>query len=302
MPLISVVIPTLGRYQILNDTLNDLAGQSIKDFEVLVIDQTKKEEAAPVDHEALTVKYFWLPAPSASGARNVGIKHAAADIVLFLDDDVQIRNPAFLASHLAHYTSKEYCGVAGAILSPGEGFRDTRHRLSYKKNWGWLFFPINYSQPIPVPNGWAGNLSVRTHLARAIGGMDEQFEKGAFREESDFCLRLTKQYGPLMYEPAACLIHLGAASGGLRTWKTASNVKSQQHFDGFFYFLFKNIRLQHYPPHLMTFYIIFFHKKGFLARPKQLFTALGRTFKGFFHAVAKRKQGPLYLEKPPVTK
>lgn len=302
MPLISVVIPTLGRYAILKDTLNDLARQSVKDFEVLVVDQTKKEEASPVEHESVTIKYFWLPVPSASGARNVGIKHASADVVLFLDDDIQITNTEFLASHLKHYVNNNYCGVAGAILSPGGGFRDTRHRLSYKKNWGWLFFPINYSQPTPVSNGWAGNLSVRTELARLIGGMDEQFEKGAFREESDFCLRLIKQYGPLMYEPAAWLIHLGAASGGLRTWKTVSNVKSQQHFDGFFYFLFKNIRVQHYPQHLMTFYLIFFHKKGFLARPKHLFTALGRTFKGFSHAIAKRKQGPLYLEKSPVIK
>ena len=69
-----------------------------------------------------------------------------------------------------------------------------------------------------VRNGASNHLSVRRREALAIGGMDAQFEKGAHREESDFCLRYTDRYGPLLFDPEATLVHLGDQSGGCRTW------------------------------------------------------------------------------------
>ena len=62
-----------------------------------------------------------------------------------------------------------------------------RNKLSYHKSSGWLFFPQNYAYGDVVSVVIArGNLSVRRSFAIDVGGMDENYQKGAHREEADF--------------------------------------------------------------------------------------------------------------------
>lgn len=92
-PLISIVIPTINRYSDLQNTLNDLQQQSVREYEVLIIDQTDVNDFCSI-HFPQT-KHLHKAFKSASKARNVGLLEAKAPIVLFLDDDVMIENPDF---------------------------------------------------------------------------------------------------------------------------------------------------------------------------------------------------------------
>lgn len=107
--------------------------------------------------------------------------------------------------------------------------------------WGWMNLPANYARPCRTRNGGSGNLSVRRDWALAVGGMDAWFEKGARREETEFNLRYTKQFGPLVFDPEAGLVHL-SAGGGSRLWGHVRRTVPMHHIVGHWYFILRAIR------------------------------------------------------------
>ncbi len=248
MKKLSVIIPTLGRKEELFNTLNDLSIQNLpkEQWEVIVVIQNEpniEEFRLRSEEWGINLSLYFSSAPNASLARNIGLLESKGDVVLFLDDDLVIKNPDFLQVHLSGSSNPQVSGVFGQVLDPGVPSRDSRHRLSYKKHIGWMFFPPNYSKVSYIENGGAGNLSVRRNEAIEIGGMDINYEKGAHREESDFCLRLTRKNGLLLFDPRASIIHLGAANGGCRQWGKNEGLHPDHHVFGEWYFILKGLKI-----------------------------------------------------------
>jgi glycosyltransferase involved in cell wall biosynthesis len=245
-PFVSVVIPSLGRDERLKATAQNLARQEYPSWECIIVLQGPLRSATLVGiSEALRdrLRLFHADEPNASLARNIGLSEAKGDVVLFLDDDIEIRNPGFLRAHARHYLDAGTSGVAGQVLGPGASPRRRRHWLSRYDTFGWLFFPITYEFPARIASGPSSNLSVRRSSALAVGGMDAQFEKGAHREESDFALRLVKRFGPLHFDPNASLVHLGEPIGGCRSWGHNSGVYPLHHVCGEWYFILRALKL-----------------------------------------------------------
>ena len=246
-PFVSVVIPSLGRDDRIQATAQNLARQEYPAWECIIVLQGPLRSATLVGiSEALgdRLRLFRADEPNASLARNIGLSEAKGDVVLFLDDDVEIRNPGFLRAHARHYINASTSGVAGQVLGPGISPRRRRHRLSRYDTFGWLFFPTTYDFPARIACGPSSNLSVRRSSALAVGGMDAQFEKGAHREESDFALRLVKRFGLLHFDPEASLVHLGEPVGGCRSWGHNSGVHPLHHVCGEWYFILRALKLR----------------------------------------------------------
>lgn len=244
---LSIVIPTIGRKQDLLNTIRDLTNQNLdKDnWECLIITQSEIDIESIreiVLKNKIHLKVFYLEQPNASLARNIGLIEAKGEIVLFLDDDLIIENRSFLNNHLRHYLNNDNCGVVGQVTDITKKVRNDRHKWSYKKRVGWLYFPNNYNNEALVLNGGAGNLSVNKKMAIKTGGMDINYEKGAHREESDFCLRLTKKYGLMKFDPEASAIHIGSKTGGCRTWGMNTGIHPLHHIIGEWYFIFNGLK------------------------------------------------------------
>ena len=112
-PLISVIIPLgEGHARYVIDALDSLVAQTFQNWEAIVVnDSGEKIERIPGAPYARII-----PAPKklgAGGARNLGLKHARAPFVFFLDAD-DILNPDALTLMLAEYaknkTSYVYSG------------------------------------------------------------------------------------------------------------------------------------------------------------------------------------------------
>ena len=295
---LSIIIPTLNRYEDLKNTLKDLDQQGYQNFEVIIIDQTddwdfRKLMVSPrVLHKREGIK-------SASKARNIGLRKATGKYVLFLDDDVIIESKNYLQCIVDNFQKVGAVGVVGPIIEQQNPVvRMDRHVWSLNKNWGWLFFPRNYGKPCMINDGGAGNLAVIRKNALDIGGMDEQFVKGAHREESDFNQRYTKRFGWYNYDPKCALIHIGRRTGGVRTWDNIRSkaVKSQHHYDGSWYFLYKNVSIIHWPAHILSMKIFFLLRKELFVRPDWMLISIWRWIRGFFNGFVKHRQGPIYME------
>ena len=237
---ISVVIPTFKRDKYLHWVLFDLSRQAHVDFEVIVIYQ-----AQPIMDgiELLSCKprVYLADEPNASLARNIGLLEARNEIVLFLDDDVRVADPHFLSKHLRNYDDPTVPGVYGQVLECGQHPIDRPAPEMIETSWGWMLLPPNYAQRCRTRNGGAGNLSIRRDWAMAVGGMDAHFEKGARREETEFNLRYTQRYGPLVFDPEASLIHL-SADGGSRAEGHVVRTVPLHHIVGHWYFLLAALR------------------------------------------------------------
>jgi tetratricopeptide (TPR) repeat protein len=91
-PLVSVIIPTRGRAQLLRDAVASALGQDYDRVEILVVNDGG-EDVAPVLATTLAGRahragLYALPAPrGAAAARNRALREAQGEVIAFLDDD-----------------------------------------------------------------------------------------------------------------------------------------------------------------------------------------------------------------------
>jgi glycosyltransferase involved in cell wall biosynthesis len=88
-PLVSVIIPTLNRPQLLKRAIASVLSQSFADFEVLVIDDSSTGDASSVvrSFNDPRIHYTKNQQKGANAARNYGIQLSKDSLIAFLDDD-----------------------------------------------------------------------------------------------------------------------------------------------------------------------------------------------------------------------
>src|SRR5262245_30240367 len=91
--LISVIIPTLGRPQMLRRCLDSLAKQTMRVSEVLIVhcgDDAETRELAADSGWGFEVRYFHHPERNCAQQRNFAVAHARHDNLLLMDDDNEV--------------------------------------------------------------------------------------------------------------------------------------------------------------------------------------------------------------------
>ena len=83
---ISIIIPTYNRAKFLLEAVNSVFNQTVKPFEIIVIDDGSNDNTKEV-LENLDVKYIYQKNRGVSSARNRGVKEAKGDWICFLDSD-----------------------------------------------------------------------------------------------------------------------------------------------------------------------------------------------------------------------
>jgi len=89
LPLVSVVVPTHNRPDMLAEALASVRAQTFKDYEIIVISNGEGASARLASTVAARygARYFELDMGNASIARNRGIEHAKGEWIALLDDD-----------------------------------------------------------------------------------------------------------------------------------------------------------------------------------------------------------------------
>lgn len=103
---VSVVITTYNRPDFLKEALVGLKNQTIKPFEVIVIDDNSSKDYQEVFPliESLNARYLKQSVScGANKARNIGISESSGDVVAFLDDD-DVWLPNYLEVISAEFT------------------------------------------------------------------------------------------------------------------------------------------------------------------------------------------------------
>jgi glycosyltransferase involved in cell wall biosynthesis len=131
--LVDVLIPTYGRPAGLAIVLTSLLGQTFRDFNVIVADQTPEAQSYldSVEIQTLTRALAWhghsvsllrnLPARGLAQQRQFLLEHSRAPFVHYLDDDVILDPPVL--ERMLRVLRKEGCGFVGCAAT-GLGYLD----------------------------------------------------------------------------------------------------------------------------------------------------------------------------------
>jgi GT2 family glycosyltransferase len=236
---LSVAIPTYGRDQVLIDSVSALLALDPPPWELLVIDQTPRHDAASEGMLAAwqdegRIRWLRLPIPSITGAMNRALQEARGDRVLFLDDDI-LPDPQLLAAHERTGETHPDAMLAGRVLQPWhEGRSDPEEGP----------FLFNSLRPRSVEEFMGGNVAIPRKLALELGGFDQNFVKVAYRFEAEFAHRWRRAGHPIQYVPDALIHHLRAERGGTRSYGKHLTTVRPDHAVGRYYF---RLRTQPFP-------------------------------------------------------
>jgi glycosyltransferase involved in cell wall biosynthesis len=132
-PVVSVVIPTYNRAELLGNTLVSVAGQGYRPLEVVVVDDGSDDEtgaiieSARVDFEGAGITLCSQRLESNSGvsrARNVGLSLATGSLIAFLDSD-DLWKPQFASTLVGLLRRNPGCGAVFC----GNVFIDSAERV-----------------------------------------------------------------------------------------------------------------------------------------------------------------------------
>jgi len=195
--LMSVVIPTLNKVELLRQTLAALRGQDLGRpgaWEVVVVDDGSSDGTAAYlgaqsDWHSPELRVVRPPRNvGRAAARNLGAAVAGGDFLLFLDDDI-VAPAGLLSAHLDLLTTRPDCGTIGyavtapdLIDAPHFFYIDTRGvaRLS--------------AGPAPARFFVTQNAAVPRAAFLAVGGFDEGFSGYGF-EDMEVAFRLEDEVG-----------------------------------------------------------------------------------------------------------
>ncbi len=212
------MVPTLNRGSYLIDTLHDLLAQDYRPIEILVVDQSHREDAKLLElvltHYDL-ISYHKVSFHGLPLARNYGWQQAKYEAVVFVDDDIRC-GPSLVAEHFRGLTQPNIGMVAGGIderLSSGDSSTPGRFNP-------WTATPqrgFSATRDCRVKHVPGGNFSAWRSVLQAAGGFDEALALGAaLYEETELCMRVQKCGFDIYFNGSARLLHLAAESGGCR--------------------------------------------------------------------------------------
>ncbi len=164
---ISVIIPALNEEKYLPRCLNSLAGQSRKQpFEILVVDGGSADRTVEVAEEYAD-KVLLEPGRPVGAARNVGAKHAAGEILAFIDADTIACEEWLEEIGRTFRSDSRAVGVTGPTL-PYEGTQ--LDKLAYHVATGWA---QRFSLTLGRPHVAGFNCAYRRNAFWDAGGFDD---------------------------------------------------------------------------------------------------------------------------------
>jgi len=207
---ISVVIPTLGRVDILKKCLLALTRQGLKgiSYEAIVIDDGPGDEAGRMiagitESGGCDIRCLKGERKGVGAARNIGIQAANSDIILIIGNDI-IAGEGFLAEHLRFH--EKFPGAWYAVL--GQTRLSENSKISpFMESWGDLpYRELGDDLDAPWWFFWTGNISLKRGFLMEQGMFDEDFRSIGF-EDVEIGFRLSRYGLKIKYNREAVAYH-----------------------------------------------------------------------------------------------
>ncbi len=199
----SIVVPVYNRPDEVDELLESLCSQTLKDFEVVIVEDGSQKPCKDVcDKYAniLNLHYYYKDNSGPGQSRNYGVEHANGDYVIILDSDVVLPEGYMMAinSQLSTYNFQPVCWGGPDAAHPS--FTPIQKAISYSMTSFFTtggirggkkkldkFYPRSF------------NMGIRKDVYLQLGG----FSKMRFGEDIDFSYRMVEAgYQPQLFPDA----------------------------------------------------------------------------------------------------
>ena len=189
----SIIVPVFNRPDEVDELLQSLCSQELKDFEVIIVEDGSKQPCKDVcdKYAGILDLYYYLKENSGPGqSRNYGAERAKGEWLIVLDSDVVLPQGYLIAvdSAISHQTSN--IDAFGGPDASHPSFTPVQKAISYSMTSFFTtggirggkgkkldkFFPRSY------------NMGIRREVYQQLGG----FSKMRFGEDIDFSYRIVE--------------------------------------------------------------------------------------------------------------
>jgi glycosyltransferase involved in cell wall biosynthesis len=177
---VSLVIPTIGRTELLRDCLQSVAAGTTRPAEVVLVDQSDGEGVARLiaDLPSLRIRRVASDARNIAIAYNVGIRAAREEIVAVTHDDCTVAAD-WLEVGVRTVAQRTDLLATGRVMPDGDADRVPSCKTSEEAG--------EWRGKLEVSLLFPANMVVRRSELLAIGGFNEAFARAA--EDGDLSFR-----------------------------------------------------------------------------------------------------------------
>ena len=190
----SIIVPVFNRPDEVNELLESLTRQTLKDFEVIIVEDGSKIPCKDVCNKyagILDLHYYDKENSGPGQSRNYGAERAHGDWLIVLDSDVVLPEGYLAAANFSLFTlhSSLSCDAFGGPDAAHPSFTPVQKAISYSMTSFFTtggirggktkldkFFPRSY------------NMGIRREVYHELGG----FSKMRFGEDIDFSYRIVE--------------------------------------------------------------------------------------------------------------
>lgn len=215
IPTVSVIVPAYNAARWIGRTLASVAAQTVRDIEILVIDDGSTDETADIVRRlAVTdprIRLIQHPNSRVTRTRNRGIAEAAAPFIAPIDSD-DLWHPTRLEAHLAAF---EQGGDDVALVYSGYRRIDEDDRVF------WTVYGPPLEGDVFVPHlienfiGNGSGITVRTAVIREIGGYPFTRDGRPFEIAEDWLMQMRIAHRYRIARAPGFLVGYRAVSGSL---------------------------------------------------------------------------------------
>ena len=201
----SIIVPVFNRPDEVDELLQSLTTQTVKDFEVIIVEDGSAKPCADVVEryrDRLDLHYYVKENSGPGQTRNYGAERASGEYLIILDSDVIVPENYFAA--VSEELDREPCDAFGGPDRSHPSFTDVQKAISYSMTafitTGGIrggdvkldkFYPRSF------------NMGIRRDVYASLGG----FSKMRFGEDIDLSIRIFKGGHSCRLFPDAWVYH-----------------------------------------------------------------------------------------------
>jgi len=184
---VSVVILTRNSEKTIRKCLESLLNQSFKPHEIIVVDHS--DDRTPEIAKQMGAKVIRVSRKGRGYARNIGIREAVGDIIVFIDSDC-IAHPLWLENLIKEFEKNTaIAGVSGNV-----------YVANSEKLIAALIDKITRNKPHYAT--W--NIAYRKKVLLEVGGFNEELDTC---EDLELAWRILEKGYSIVFEPKAIVYH-----------------------------------------------------------------------------------------------
>jgi glycosyltransferase involved in cell wall biosynthesis len=218
-PLVSIIIPTFNRGQIISETLASVENQIYKNWECIVIDDGSEDNTQELlnffSQKDKRFKFFKRnrTTKGAPTCRNIGIEFSKGEFLYFFDSD-DIMYPELLVTFISEFKKEEvidFCCCEADYFDFDKIVRTTNHALiphsieGHLKNYGFMAPSFFIKKSLLVDIGFWDETILRLQDVDYFSRLFSHQKKGKWINKSLFKKRLHSHNISSMWSKEICI-------------------------------------------------------------------------------------------------